>query len=244
MKKVLIAAVCCLMSAGVMAGDKLSNKEIKWLQSTDQAKTLACDKFSNEAYSKLPPKPIIISKSVFDNKSIFDNSVRVCGVAKVDNGKSYSMSIAEEIVIDGVKVSVHHVDGSGRVGNGGYGDSESWGFGCKKEMMHDNVICYISNGDLYIYRDKIGHTIVVGKNHFPNSATLLRVNKDSPVKSGDKGMFDRNLSESLIKKISSIDSISTRYVEWPYERNIDKKINMENYDIAINILEKIFSNHN
>ncbi|MEX0397250.1 hypothetical protein KDV94_15350, partial [Providencia rettgeri] len=97
--------------------------------------------------------------------------------------------------------------------------------------------------DLYIYKDKNGYLISIGRNHFPSKDSFIRVNEESPMKSGEKGYLDRNESKSLISRLSSKDTVTTRYVEWPYDRSKDSDVGMANFDTAKQVLDKVFDNY-
>ncbi|MEQ4731276.1 hypothetical protein ABN075_04445 [Providencia rettgeri] len=242
MRKVLMISVLC-SSFYANAGDPLSKKEINWLKSTNEAKELACDSFSNSVYSKIKPLKIEKEKSTFNGKKIFSNSKFICDVKMDYKNNTYKMSVIEDVHINGVNTRIYHSNGSGGVGNGDSTDKESWLFGCSKDKMSDDVTCYLNNNDLYIYKDKNGYLISIGRNHFPSKDSFIRVNEESPMKSGEKGYLDRNESKSLISRLSSKDTVTTRYVEWPYDRSKDSDVGMANFDTAKQVLDKVFDNY-
>lgn len=230
-------------SISANAEDPLSKKEISWLKGTNEAKELGCDSFSNRAYSKITPLKIEKEESIFDNKKLFSNSQFVCDVGKNYQNNTYKMSIVEVVNINGVTVKLYHSNGSGGIGNGSSIDKDSWLFGCSKDKMNDEITCYLNNNDLHLYKDKHGYLISVGRNHFPSKDSFIRINKDEPIKTGDKGFLNRDKSSSLVGTISSKDTVTTRYVEWPHDRSKDSEVDMTNYDVAKQVLDKVFDNY-
>ncbi|WP_277850035.1 hypothetical protein [Moellerella wisconsensis] len=243
MKKALIGLFILMVGFNAYAEDPLSKKEINWLKSTNEAKELGCDSFSNRVYSKITPLKIEKEKSIFDNQKVFSNSQFVCAVGMNYKNNTYTMSIVEVVNINGVNAQIYHSNGSGGVGNGDSTEKESWLFGCSKDKMNDEITCYLNNNDLYVYKDKNGYLISIGRNHFPSKDSFIRVNEEAPIKSGEKGYLNRNKSNLLMSKLSSKDAVTTRYVEWPYDRNKDSEVGMVNFDAAKQVVNKVFDNY-
>lgn len=221
----------------------MTKKKVAWLETQQGVKKIGCDEYEDSSYSSTGRESFSIKKSAFKHDKLFENSKLTCDLWD-DYGKPY-LHVIEKTKIDGVDVRFFHSDGSGTVGDRNYGkDDKSWGTGCKKDTMTDEVICYARQNDMNIFRDKEGYVIRVGSNHYPGSVANLRINEDSPFSSGDDGIFNRESSEQIVSKLSPENSVSTRYIEWPHKRNVDNTAIMDNYDVVKKVLDTIYENHN
>lgn len=242
MRKVLIGVLLTIFCISMHA-EPMTKKKIAWLESQEGVKEIGCNEYEDSTYFTDKDKTFKIEKSSFNEPRIFDDSILKCDLS--DSSGVLTLQIIEYAVVDSVKVRIFHSDGSGSVGDRTYDKNDkSWGTGCKKDTMTDDVTCYIKQSDMSLFRDKEGYLIRVGSNHYPSSIANLRINKDSPYSSGDDGIFSRESSEQIINKLTPAELVSTRYVEWPYKRNVDNTVAMDNYNVAKKILDTIYENHN
>lgn len=244
MKKVLIGVMVAALSfVSVGYAKPMTKKKVAWLETQQGVKEIGCNEYDDSSYASTGKELFSIKKSAFKHDKLFENSKLVCDLWD-DHNKPY-LHVIEKTKIDGIDIRFFHFDGSGLIGDQRIEKyNDGWRTGCKKDTMTDEVICYVSQNDVSLFRDKDGYLIRVGNNHYPSSIANLRINEDSPFSSGDDGIFDRESSEQIVSKLSPDDAVSTRYIEWPHKRNIDNTVIMDNYNVAKKVLDTLYENHN
>ncbi|KEY58512.1 hypothetical protein [Serratia sp. DD3] len=249
-RKISAALLLLVISTNVNSEIPLAKKDVIWLEKKQGIKDLECSAYrqlyAEEGKATIPQNiGFDIKEDYFKNKHVFENGKLIClfevDVLKKDKTK---VSVVEEALIDGVKVSFYHWGGSGTIG-GGYNDKSSWSLGCKTDSMTDDLTCYIYKGSFYLHRDKNGYMVAVGSEHFPNTPAYIRFGKSKPLESGGHGVFSLVDSKSIIDTLSSSDKdkVVTRYTRWPYENPIDEELNISYFKSSIKILDAIYEAH-
>lgn len=164
------------------------------------------------------------------------------------SGSHNVMRRVETGVLNGIKYRFYYTDGSGSVQgltenvldvlkdkNG-----ENWSIRCRKDEMNDTHYCAMTRQALTVGAfDTSSHFVSVGSEHFPGSSIVARVDKQDPVTAAAKSGFTTSQETSLIAAMSSGTSVLTRYVQWPYQTNKDKKISLYGFKSALEIIETL-----
>jgi len=150
---------------------------------------------------------------------------------------------------EGVKYRIYFSDGSGAVqglptNNLEYpndGSGTNWSTQCKVDKMDDKHWCYLDKADLRIgiWKDGVPY-VSVGGSHYPRSDISVRIDKNKPITASEKLGFTTKQSLKIIMELKQGASITTRYQEWPYQRNIDKTIEAFGFIQAWEILQNIY----
>ncbi|MET1080325.1 MAG: hypothetical protein ABWY06_20115 [Pseudomonas sp.] len=151
---------------------------------------------------------------------------------------------------EGIKYSFYHSDGSGTI----QGDKNStldtikdlhltnWSIKCVKDGMDDTHWCSLRKHNISIGIWKNGsHFISVGNDHFPSSDITLRIDKNQPVTAVAESGFTEKQADLLISQMKVGESALSRYQEWPYRANKDKKVELYGFSEAWKILNVIYS---
>lgn len=235
---------------------KLSAIQLSKLNQELSKQGIKCDtlEYENED-SQLISKnfKVVLNENKFSVLPISSNSKFHCYKSYIPNDGNLNISIYESGDYDGVKYRIHY-DGSGsidysiknkKIGSYKYEEIVSkWNSSCKVDSMTDQGYCYIydSTNTLFILKDKGGYYIQVGKEHFPGKTTSIRINKTTPLSTQNKyGIFDRLVSNKFIEEVKNGDLVVTRFVKWPYESNIDTKIDVSHIVEYMVILDKIYN---
>ena len=154
--------------------------------------------------------------------------------------------------INGVSYRFFYTDGSGSF-SGRAGNTlklteriaENWSTRCIKDAMDDSVACMATLGDLTISIHKDGgRYIVIGTSHYPGTPVSIRVNGGKPDSAQSDHQFRPPISDQILASLRNGDQVSTRYQEWPYERNIDKSFQLYGYEEVMSYLEWAISHIN
>jgi hypothetical protein len=160
-------------------------------------------------------------------------------------------SYIEKGVIDDVPYSFYYSDGSGTFA-GTKGNvlsirepyTSNWSVYCNKDQITDKKSCVMSmNGLLLIVRPKGITTVHIGAEHFPRSSITIRIDGGKPQSASNGGPFSPQVSAGLVKHLSSANTVTTRYMEWPYDVWDDKTFEIfgfkETYSYVRWAVEKI-----
>lgn len=79
----------------------------------------------------------------------------------------------------------------------------------------------------------------VGSEYFPGSSIAIRVDKQEPITAPANPGFTNSQETALIAAMSTGTSALTRYVQWPYEANKDKKISLFGFKSALAIIDTL-----
>lgn len=230
-------------SFAVGASEKMSAKDIKWLEGHSNVKAIGCDTYENSSYSVTERKDLKVKDSSFKNQRVFDKSKLICDLWSdtADISKPL-LHVQEKAVIDGINVLIFQSDGSGTIGEG-YNDKSAWNSSCKVDSMTDAVTCSVYQNNFYLFKTDSGYTVVIGSEHFPKTLSYLRVNKDKPLASGEDGVFSNNNSNQIIESLSEGGKVMIRFTKWPYENPIDEEVDIKYFNSAKKALDLIYSNH-
>ena len=106
---------------------------------------------------------------------------------------------------------------------------------CRKKEFDNTKICYLKAGDIYVFLINGRYSVDVGSNHYPRSKAGLRID-NSPAVYGYEGEFSKPLS--IIEKLKKGKFAYTRYQEWPYLSDIDKKTDLKDFTKQFNEMLK------
>ena len=110
---------------------------------------------------------------------------------------------------------------------------------CRKKEFDNTKICYLKAGDIYVFLINGRYSVDVGSNHYPRSKAGLRID-NSPAVYGYEGEFSKPLS--IIEKLKKGKFAYTRYQEWPYLSDIDKKTDLKDFTKQFNEMIKQYKN--
>ena len=106
---------------------------------------------------------------------------------------------------------------------------------CRKKEFDNTKICYLKAGDIYVFLINGRYSVDVGSNHYPRSKAGLRID-NNPAVYGYEGEFSKPLS--IIEKLKKGKFAYTRYQEWPYLSDIDKKTDLKDFTKQFNEMLK------
>ncbi len=137
----------------------------------------------------------------------------------------------EKGLINGVHYQFYYTDGSGTFSgtSGNTGNirepyESNWSVSCKKDPISDKKTCQMKMKDLWVYVSGNGKTVVsIGAEHFPNSSVIARIDGGAPItsSSSNDGDFPPNASAKIIDGLKRGQSVTTRYMKWPYRTWVD-----------------------
>lgn len=161
-----------------------------------------------------------------------DNKFNSKGVINNDPLKNESGSI------NGVDYHFYYSDGSGS-----FGDTKVnnyWSSSCNKDIITDAVRCELRKDNIYVYVYHDKNPIVsIGHDHYHKSTVSIRFGTHSPltISADNDGDFPSGISRDLIAKFISNREVKTRYMEWPYQRWVDKVTDTHGFQVAYSYLE-------
>lgn len=223
--------------------DKVTKQEIKWLLSNTDIAAVACDIFETRGTTLDKQKKVKITPSIFKENKLNSNSKNHCLISDDYSTSSHKLDSKEYFFVDDINVEIFHSDGSGIVGKE-YSDSKTWLTACKTDAMTDEYTCAIMKDDLVIIKSKDGYKVVVGTKHFPGKTALIRLDKNKPIESNEKGQYSHQQSAQLINDMANAKTVTTRFIQWPYEKYVDSTMDMTNFNVAKKVLDLIYEKHN
>ncbi|WP_180044196.1 hypothetical protein [Acinetobacter sp. YH16039] len=111
----------------------------------------------------------------------------------------------------------------------------TWLINCEKKKFDHMKICYMNEGDLWVFIINGRYSVSVGSNHYPRSKGGLRIDNSSAIY-GYEGELPKPLS--LIEKLKKGKVAYTRYQEWPYEYNKDGEVSLKDFTKQFNEMLK------
>lgn len=242
MKRVIIFFLTVLLSKYAIADNDLNKKELEWLKSNSEVSELGCDKFENSTGDRLKLKyRINVKPSVFKN-NIYDEGILVCKINYNfdDAFNSYILELNEVTTIDGVKVSINHSGGYGRIGNDPL-LKKDWSVSCETDAMTDKSSCHMYYKNFYIYRDKAGYQIRVASSG--NLPALIRIDKNDPLPYDKNKAYSRDTSNKMVSVLMNASTVTIRSFQAAYNNVVDTNIDMTNFKIAKAMLDKLYTNY-
>ncbi|EJD6042832.1 hypothetical protein M0J40_RS09315 [Providencia rettgeri] len=239
----LVGALLFSVTSMAASVDQVTKQEIKWLESFPVVKEIGCNSYDKVGVTIDRTKVANINQSPFAGQRITANSNFICGIRNDYENNGYKIIKRENFKLDGVKVEIYHSDGSGVIGDA-YLDSKAWHAACKSDAMTDEHTCAIMKDDLVIIKSKGGYQAIIGTKHFPNTTALIRIDKNKPIESGEKGQYSHQQSADLINEMANAKTVTTRFTQWPYEKNVDSTMDITNFNTAKKVLDLIYEKHN
>lgn len=114
-----------------------------------------------------------------------------------------------------------------------------WTYGsCYKDRFNGAKICSMHNKNIMIAIINGEQNIYIGNNHYPGKKTAVKIDNGITYY-GKEGYFYN--SKVIIEDMKKGNVIYTRYVEWPYEYNVDSEISLIGFTKALNNLRHRYS---
>jgi hypothetical protein len=181
---------------------------------------------------------------------LFDSGDVKCHITVAfRTGKNNERTRSETGIYGKTKYRIYYSDGSGTIQglpennidilHDKYGTN--WSTSCHKDEMDDTYWCMLNKGNLHVGIEKSGDFFVqVGNQHYPGSISTIRVDKNSPIESGEKSSFNKTQTEQIIEALLKGQFVLTRYQKWPYQNNLDEKLELFGFAEAWHILNQIY----
>ena len=118
-------------------------------------------------------------------------------------------------------------------------EPETWLINCNKKKFDNTKICYLKEGDLWVFLINGRYSVSVGSDHYPRSKGGLRIDNSSAIY-GYEGELPKPLS--IIERLKKGQVAYTRYQEWPYEYNTDGEVNLKGFTEKFNEMLKRYKN--
>ena len=118
-------------------------------------------------------------------------------------------------------------------------EPKTWIINCEKKKFDHMKICYLKEGDLWVFLTNGRYSVSVGSDHYPRSKGGLRID-NSPAIYGYEGELPKPLS--IIERLKKGKVAYTRYQEWPYEYDKDGEVSLKNFTKQFNEMLKQYKN--
>lgn len=142
----------------------------------------------------------------------------------------------EDGSINGVSYSFYYSDGSGSFSglpNGDLSRESNWSTSCKKDSMNDKKSCFLYKKGLWVwlYQGE-GVKVSIGGDHYPGTSATIRIDSKPSIKSpsSNEGVFTSSQSKQIIRQLIEGNSVSTRYVNWPYHTSADESFELSGFN--------------
>lgn len=195
---------------------------------------VSCDDTSS--FSRIremfPSRPVVVGKQLLKPSGRAAPGARVeCSLDTGDRELVFFQREAGEI--DGIKFHVSYLDGSGSVGQD---PVDSWLLSCSVDPIEDTKSCRMLRGPLMVIAFAGGPEVVtVGRNHYPGSESVIRLDKGTPFRSRADGIFGE--SKKILAGLETCSQAVLRYREWPSEVPTDKVVTCAGFRQARSILQ-------
>ena len=112
-----------------------------------------------------------------------------------------------------------------------------WTIDSSKDPIEDFVMCWLIRNDFALaYRNGEYQRVVIGRNNYPESEIVVRVDQQAPFRTAAPG-FTADQTQQIITQMLSGRSIVTRYQKWPYKANIDLTTDLYGFKEALQFLK-------
>ena len=115
----------------------------------------------------------------------------------------------------------------------------SWSINCEKKKFDNMKICYMHEGDLWVFLTNGRYSVSVGSDHYPGSQGGLKIDNSSAIY-GYEGEFPK--PSSVIERLKKGKVAYTRYKKRPYEYNKDGEVSLEDFTKKFNEMLKQYKN--
>lgn len=116
---------------------------------------------------------------------------------------------------------------------------DSWRINCTKKKFDNMKICYMKQGDLWVFLINGSYSVSVGTDHYPRTTAGLRIDS-SPAIYGYEGDLPKPLS--IIERLKKGKVAYTRYQKWPYQYNKDGEVSLLEFTEQFNEMLKQYKN--
>lgn len=206
-----------------------------------------CDSKVYDDYYKENFEDKIVDELIVGSTPIFNNGSIECSYGNRYQREDYNKVSRKEVGdIDGVLYRIYYSDGSGSIQGLSsnkltFDDkySSNWSTRCDVDEITDEHSCSISKEDIAIIIKGDRSYVLVGKDHYPGSESVVRIDKGTPIKTNNNGVFSLDDSRAIIEKLKTGSEIVTRYMEWPNKYNKDKKWEIYGFPQAWEVINKI-----
>lgn len=118
-------------------------------------------------------------------------------------------------------------------------DTDQWNIiKCQKDRFNGSKFCAMSKNSLLVSIYNGHPSILVGSEHFPRKSTAIKIDGGKTFY-GSEGSFDNQ--RTIIDLLSKGKIVYTRYVQWPYEYNVDDEISLDGFNEAYKELKRRYS---
>ncbi|MCD4635033.1 hypothetical protein LOS09_03160 [Proteus mirabilis] len=239
MRKVTLTVSLLILFMPSAKAIVVEKSEVSWMDDIPEVRALGCKEFTKLTYSKIKPREVIISESIFSTHKLMPNSYLECSIWKNRDDTAYVIKPKEHFNIEGHNIGVYHEDGSGRID----GSNGLWSFGCKSDAMTDEYYCYLSANNITVTKDTDGYQVYVGNGVLKSSRSLIRFDKDKPIESELGGIYYGEKATDIIKRLNHHPKVTIRYYPYRNNKSVDEIININNFNIAKSVLDKIYDSH-
>jgi hypothetical protein len=115
----------------------------------------------------------------------------------------------------------------------------SWSINCEKKKFDHMKICYMNQGDLWVFLINGRYSVSVGSDHYPGSKGGMSFDNSSAIY-GYEGELPKPLN--IIERLKKGKITYTRYQEWPYEYNKDGEVSLKDFTKQFNEMLKQYKN--
>jgi hypothetical protein len=168
----------------------------------------------------------IVKPSLIESDSAFTTEGKV-GTLELRPSSKVEVHKIESGVLNGVHYRFFYTEGSGtfsgtpsNVGHFSEPEESNWHTGCKKDPITDSKVCFMHMKDLWVFASPNSKpSVSIGRGHYPGSTVTIRLDQENPVSNTSKGggMFSPEASADLVEKLKAAKSVTTRYMQWPYQ---------------------------
>lgn len=174
---------------------------------------------------------------------------KFCGITKavecVEGDHKYSPK--EVGKVNGVQYYLYG-DGSGTVQAEPDADifsdprnKRTWRLRCERDPIDNSKSCSATFGDTWLMvRSRGADLISVGTEHFPGSATTMRIGNRRFDTSDSDGDFPQ--SAQMIPLLKDGTQVATRYMKWPYKSWIDEEFSIHGAHAALQVIRWVIRN--
>lgn len=190
--------------------------------------------YKNKDSEKLLDEPHIHEQELNDTKNQFEKYKEIGNVYENNYSIRNIKEVHETGAIGNVEYSIY-IDGTGSFGAKGSIDYETrWMTNCDKDKFNERKMCYMHQKDLFVFLINGSFSVSVGLNQFPRSSCALKIDNNKTLY-GVEGQFNNSLG--IIEQLKKGKVASTRYQQWPYERNVDEEVTLLGFSEALDFIK-------
>jgi hypothetical protein len=113
---------------------------------------------------------------------------------------------------------------------------DAWDVGCRRDKMTNRKSCSVNRGDLYVfvYQSEL-IKVSIGAEHFPGSATSIRVGSKRFDTTDRDGDFPQ--STAILTSMKDGTQVVTRFMKWPYRQWVDDEFDVYGAQVAVKVAQ-------